>query len=266
MASSIKDSKSVLVTGATSGIGKALALAISQLASKPEVIAVGRRKERLAELQQSGLQAVSLDLAMEHTKLKDELETIITKYPEIDSVVLCAGIQHEIDLSKPETIKFENILEEININYTSIVATITYLLPHFQKLAASGRPCNIIVISSGLCMIPAAWVPNYSATKAALHSFTMALRASLHGTTIRVVEVYPPLVESELHDAYGTTEKLSKTWMSLEEFVKLTMPPLINGDVDIPIGMSVGVFQKYEAGKTEFATQLSVGHKAGKMY
>lgn len=89
MTSSIKDSKSVLVTGATSGIGKALALAISQLPSKPEVIAVGRRKGRLDELQQSGLQTVSLDLAIDYTKLKDELESILTKYPEVRTWRYC---------------------------------------------------------------------------------------------------------------------------------------------------------------------------------
>jgi len=64
--------------------------------------------------------------------------------------------------------------------------------------------------------------------------------------------------------ASGTTEELSKIWMSLNEFVKLVMPALLKGDNNVPIGMAVTVYEKYETGKSEFATQIGLGHKSKK--
>ncbi|KAF9038313.1 NAD(P)-binding protein [Hymenopellis radicata] len=266
----ISTRKCILVTGATSGIGRALALALADLPSKPQVVAAGRRKARLEELEQRGLNAVSLDLSVDKEALKANLRNIVATYPDLDAVVLNAGIQRNFDLTSPRLLilkgQHQEFLDELHVNYTANVFAVNYLLPHFKKLNAEGRHISIIIVTSGLCMVPSASLPNYSATKAALHSYAMALRASFVGTNIHVVEIIPPLVESELHDAAGTTEKLSKTWMSLDEFIKLVMPPLVNGDDAVPIGMAATVFQKFEAGKSEMAITLALNHASGKGY
>ncbi|KAF7419467.1 hypothetical protein PC9H_002057 [Pleurotus ostreatus] len=263
---SIATSKCILVTGATSGIGRALALKFKELPSKPQVIAVGRRQNRLDELAGQGLETVQLDVQRSAEQLKNDLGIIVERYPDLDTVVLNAGIQHQFDFTQPESVNLNKVAEELNINYTSVLTTVLALMPHFQKLAAQGRECFFVGISSGLSMVPAAWVPNYAATKAAVHSLLMALRAQLADSKIHVVEVMPPLVESELHDPYGTTEALSKTWMTLEEFTKLTLDGLLKGDDDVPVGMSAAVFQKFEAGKSQMAIHLMKNHKAGKSY
>ncbi|KAK0468834.1 hypothetical protein IW261DRAFT_1011676 [Armillaria novae-zelandiae] len=282
-AAGISSSKSVLITGATSGIGRALALAIAELPSKPQVIAAGRRESRLEELAKRGLETVSLDLRNDKDALKKDLNNVVEKYTELDTIVLCAGIQHEFDFTNPEALDIDNLYEEIHVNYTSVVLSVIYLLPQLQKLAVSpifswqpdiyapltsiqaqGRSCSVIIITSGLSMVPAAWVPNYSATKAALHSFSMSLRAQMSGTNINVVEVIPPLVESELHDAYGMTERLSKYWMSLDDFIGQLMPQLINGTAEVPIGMAETIFTKFEAGKMDIASNIATKHKEGK--
>ncbi|KAK0212063.1 hypothetical protein DFS33DRAFT_99 [Desarmillaria ectypa] len=263
-ADGISSRKSVLITGATSGIGHALALAIAELPSKPQVIAAGRRQSRLDELAERGLESVSLDLRNDRDVLKKDLNSVVEKYPELDTIILCAGIQHEFYFTNTEELNIDNLYEEIHVNYTSVVLSIIYLLPHLQKLAAHGRNCSIIIVTSGLSMVPAAWVPNYSATKAALHSFSMSLRAQMNGTNINVVEVIPPLVESELHDAYGTTEMLSKFWMPLNEFIGQLMPQLVNGTAEVPIGMSETIFEKFEAGKMNIALNIATNHKEGK--
>ncbi|KAK0447035.1 uncharacterized protein EV420DRAFT_1276377 [Desarmillaria tabescens] len=263
-AAGISSSKSVLITGATSGIGRALALAIAELPSKPQVIAAGRRQDRLEELAKHGLESLSLDLAKDKDALKKDLDNVVEKYPELDTVILCAGIQHEFDFTDTEAFNIDNLYEEIQVNYTSVVLSVVYLLPHLQKLSAQGRNCSIIIVTSGLSMVPAAWVPNYSATKAALHSFSMSLRAQMNGTNINVVEVIPPLVESELHDAYGTTEKLSKFWMPLDDFIGQLMPQLLNGTAEVPIGMAETIFKKFEAGKMDIALNIATNHKEGK--
>ena len=80
---SIDDSKCVLVTGATSGIGRALALALAKLPSKPRVIAVGRRKDRLEELAKSGFETVEFDMNTDSFGLKKFADSVMQKYPEV---------------------------------------------------------------------------------------------------------------------------------------------------------------------------------------
>jgi NADP-dependent 3-hydroxy acid dehydrogenase YdfG len=80
---SIDDSKCILVTGATSGIGRALAIALAKLPSKPRVVAVGRRKDRLEELAKSGLETVEFDMNTDSPGLKNFADIIVQKYPEV---------------------------------------------------------------------------------------------------------------------------------------------------------------------------------------
>ncbi|KAJ3793172.1 hypothetical protein GGU11DRAFT_800764 [Lentinula aff. detonsa] len=83
MAPSIDNSQCVLVTGATSGIGRALALAIAALPSHPKVIGVGRRKDRLAGLKDAGIDAEEFDVNADRVKTKNFVEEMIQKYPEV---------------------------------------------------------------------------------------------------------------------------------------------------------------------------------------
>lgn len=99
------------------------------------------------------------------------------------------------------------------MNYVSVVALITYMLPHFLELSVSvcvvlgnwrlriidtdlfqaqDRPSFIITVTSGLGIIPGPAMANYSASKAALHSFSTSLRAQLHDTNVQVIEIIPP--------------------------------------------------------------------------
>ncbi|KAG6842497.1 hypothetical protein C0991_000023 [Blastosporella zonata] len=238
---SINDSKSVLVTGATSGIGRALALAIAELPSKPKVIAAGRRQSRLNELAKSDLATVQVDLDTDAQGLKAFVDEVLTKHPDLDTLILCAGVQHEFEFK--DKVDLANIASEININYTSIVSLIALFLPHLLKLSADGRPCFIVPVTSGLAITPAPQIPNYSASKAALHSFSTSLQVQLRNTNVHVMEIIPPLVESELHDAYGTTEKLSKFWMPLDQYTNLTMEGLQNGESNITAGTVVDAIE-----------------------
>jgi NADP-dependent 3-hydroxy acid dehydrogenase YdfG len=84
---SIDDSKCILVTGATAGIGRALALTLAKLPSKPRVIAVGRRKNRLEELAKSGLETVEFDMNTDSNNLKKFADSIVQKYPEVSRLI-----------------------------------------------------------------------------------------------------------------------------------------------------------------------------------
>ncbi|KAG6850809.1 hypothetical protein H0H93_008112 [Arthromyces matolae] len=187
---SINDSKCILVTGATSGIGRALALALAALPSHPKVIAAGRRQNRLDELAKSNLHTIQADLDTDAKGLAAFVDKVLKEHPDLDTIVLCAGIQHEFEFK--EKVDLSNIASEINVNYTSIVSLIALFMPHLLKLAETGHQCLIVPVSSGLAVTPAPMIPNYSASKAALHSFSTSLQVQLQGTNVHVLEILPP--------------------------------------------------------------------------
>jgi len=254
---SIDDSKCILITGATSGIGRALALALVKLPSHPKVIAAGRRKERLEELSKvEGIHTVQLDLSGDLDALKKSVQDLVGRFPDLDTIILNAGIQYEFDFKKPQNIKLEEVLREINTNYTANIAFITYILPHFLKLSDQGHPSFIVTVSSSLAIVPnRPLVANYSATKAAIHSFALSLRAQLVDTNVNIIDIMPPLVESELHDVQGKTEQLAKKWLPLDEFIKVAVDGLRKGAHSIPVGKAKDDFEKFEKGKEEAVMQ-----------
>ncbi|KIK60982.1 hypothetical protein GYMLUDRAFT_167102 [Collybiopsis luxurians FD-317 M1] len=255
MAPSINNAKCVLVTGATSGIGRALALAIAALPSRPKVIGVGRRKDRLAGLREAGIEAEEFDVNADRTSTKAFVERMIQKYPEIDTILLAAGVQREFNFKKE--IDLDAIVNEMNVNYTAIVTMITFFMPHFLAKAATGQPCIIAPVTSALAYVSAIWVPNYSASKAALHSMCNSLRVQLGDTNISVIEISPPLVESELHDAEGTTEALSKFWMPLDTYTKETVEGLQRGENVVCCGQAKIVYEKFEQPKEQVISDMA---------
>ncbi|KAJ7225814.1 hypothetical protein GGX14DRAFT_641191 [Mycena pura] len=243
---SIDNAKCILVIGATSGIGRALALALAELPSRPTVIAAGRRQDRLKELQEKMLETVRLDVAADLDVLKENIDSIIAKYPNLDAIILSAGIQYQLDFTSA-AVDLNQVYREINVNYLAVVSLISMFLPHFLKLSAEGRSSWIIPISSGLGLTPSSLMPNYSASKAALRSFTTSLRKQMEVTNVNVLEIIPPLVESELHDEQGTTERLSKFWMPLDEYTEKTMQGLRKGDIHIAAGRAEETLKRFQA-------------------
>jgi short-subunit dehydrogenase involved in D-alanine esterification of teichoic acids len=79
----IEGSKCILVTGATAGIGRALALSLAKLPSKPQVIAAGRRQDRLDELKKAGLETLQLELNTDAISIKKSVDHLLEKYPQV---------------------------------------------------------------------------------------------------------------------------------------------------------------------------------------
>lgn len=202
-----------------------------------------------------------LDITADPSTLRSAVSNIVRAYPDLDAVMFSSGVQHYFDFTRPETINLDLLSNELTTNYTSVVNLIVLFLPHLIKLGSSGRPTFLYLVSAGMAIIPGAWVPNFSASKAALHNLSMALAVQLRRKNVHVVEIMPPLVESEMYNRLPHRDRLATFWMPLDECTKHTMAGLVAGAPQIPIGMVAPVHQKYVAGKLEAASKILQNHE-----
>ena len=184
--------KTVLITGGGSGIGLALAERFYKAGNK--VIICGRRKEKLQEAKEKmpNLHILVCDVANEADR-KRLFETVVNEFPELDVLVNNAGIQQRINLQSLNA-DWSYYHQEIVANLEASIHLTMLFLPQLLKTNEG----TVINVSSNLAVTPAAWVPIYSATKAAMHSFTMSLRLQLTDTNVNIVEVMPTAINTDL--------------------------------------------------------------------
>lgn len=190
--------KRVLVTGATGGIGGALATALAE--GGAQVIAHGRDEGRLAGFRERGLECVSEDLSAPEGPAR--LAAAVLASGPVDVLINNAAIQEFIDLTQvtgdaaPQRALIDR---ELELNLRAPIHLACLLLPTLLR-----RPESAIVnVTSGLALMPKQSAPTYCATKAALHSFSLSLRWQLEGTSVRVFEALPPLVDTEMTRGRG---------------------------------------------------------------
>jgi uncharacterized oxidoreductase len=181
----------VVVTGGTSGIGREFAVRLASAGAK--VIACSRHEVALRELHMRypQIEVIRCDVTVPLDVLALEA-AIQDRYGRVDVLINNAGIMEQVDLLDRSVVSDERIAQEIAVNLTGPILLTRRLLP----LLGCGRNPMIIMVTSGYALLPATRAPTYSATKAGLHSFTMALRRQLRGVGIRIVEVLPPLVDT----------------------------------------------------------------------
>ena len=181
----------VLVTGGATGIGFALARKFHSKGNR--VILVGRT---VAALQQAIALLPGAETCVADISSRQDLERLISLFPEVSILVNNAGIQvnKPLELSSPEEIE-----HELNINFLAPVLLTRSYLPHLM----SRHSAAIINVSSGLALVPKEIAAIYCASKAAMHSFSKALRWQLDKSSVRVFEVMPPLVETAMTTGRG---------------------------------------------------------------
>ncbi|KAI7372657.1 short-chain dehydrogenase/ reductase-like protein, partial [Hortaea werneckii] len=218
--------KKVLMLGATSGIGWALAAKMVEIGVS--VTAVGRRQEKLDEFaKQYGSGKATVDTAaFDITNLKEIpnfAKEIFTKHPDLDCVFLNSGVQRHLDWTKPENVDLDTMEQEMLTNYTSYMHLTKAFLPYLQKQAP--KPTSLVFTTSGLALVPIIYCPNYCASKAALHHMILAMRQQMKqiDSNVKIIEVYPPAVQTELHDDKHQPEFQGKgrsLGMPLDEFTE----------------------------------------------
>ena len=219
--------KTVLITGGASGIGLALAERFIQAGS--QVIICGRRADKLQEVKERypQVQTRVCDVAQESERIA-LLNWVKEEAPGVNVLINNAGIQRRMSLVNNED-AWEEHRREIAINVDAPIHLSILFIPH---LLEQPEPA-IVNVSSGLAFAPAAFAPIYSATKAAVHSFTLSLRHQLAKTPIKVVEIVPPAVNTDLGGA-GL-----HTWgVPLHEFADAIMQGIGSGALEIGYGTS----------------------------
>lgn len=227
----------ILITGGASGIG--LAFAEQFLKEGNEVIVVGRREETLAEAKgkYSQLHTRVCDVSDENDRIQ-QAGWVIKEFPQINVLINNAGIQQRVNLLNAQN-EWKYYQNELAINIEGPIHLSMLLIPHLMKQ----KEAAIMNITSGLAVQPGIWVPIYSATKAAMHSFTLTLRQQLANTNVEVVEVLPPAVNTDLGGV-----GLHTFGAPLIDFVAGIFDGLSNGKLEIGYG---GTEQRLSASKEE---------------
>ncbi|OZC78470.1 oxidoreductase [Rhodococcus sp. 06-418-1B] len=181
----------IFIPGATSGIGLGLALRLQ--AAGNTVIVGGRRTALLREIAAAhpGIDTIEIDTSSTES-ISAAAAALTERHPALNTLVTMAGIMEPENLLDPASIDVAE--RTVTVNLLGTIRLVHAFLPHLQAQPRA----TIMTVSSGLAFVPLPVTPTYSATKAAVHSFTESLRVQLADTAVRVVELAPPAVQTTL--------------------------------------------------------------------
>src|SRR6184192_4570284 len=207
--------RTILITGGSAGIGLAFALKFLDLGN--QVIVTGRRQTVLDEVKAKypKLHTIQGDVA-DPVQIASLATRVKAEYPKLDVLMNNAGIMLHKNLKVPAA-DLDGLVSEVNIN----VAGVIRMNSAFIDILTANKG-TVISVSSALAFVPLPAAPIYSATKAAIHSYTQSLRFQLEETGVKVIELMPPAVKTdmttELAEGGGsviTTDELVKQSFAL---------------------------------------------------
>lgn len=245
------DGNTIFITGGTSGIGRGLAEAFHRRGN--QVVIAGRREDRLKEIceRHPGMASYQLDVTRLEA-IHDVAAKVIAEFPLLNCVINNAGVQMNVSFSAKGESDDARLQAEIATNLLGPMRVTAAFLPHLLKVshekspvpataARNGAP-TLINVSSGLAFVPMARFPVYCATKAAIHSWTMSLRQQLRSSGVKVMEIIPPWVATELGGSGKPTTTADRRGpMALDAFITETMRELETDAEEIAIAEAKGL-------------------------
>ena len=225
----------ILITGGGTGIGFALAEVLVKAGN--EVIICGRRESVLKEAKQKlpQLHIKVCDVSVERQR-KALVSYISSNFKNFNMLINNAGIQRMIDITSGRSNRNSDE-DEIDINLKAPVR----LCELFAPLLMKQKEAAIVNVSSGLGFCPIAVMPVYCATKAAMHSFTVSLRHQLRKTSVKVFEIIPPMVDTDLDKGGRDEREQEERGIPPSEVAVATMKGLAKDEYEIAVGEAEGL-------------------------
>jgi uncharacterized oxidoreductase len=220
--------RTILITGGSAGIGLAFALKFLELGN--EVIVTGRREAVLdaVRARHPKLHTIQSDIA-DPQQIAALAARVKAEFPKLDVLMNNAGVGSAKNL-KASVDDLAGLLTEVEINVGGVIRMTSALI----DLLTANRG-TVINVSSALAFVPVPAMPIYSATKAAVHSYTQSLRFQLEGSGVEVVELMPPAVKTEMTSEF---DEAGISTITTVELVKQSFAALRAGKSEIRPGQS----------------------------
>jgi len=229
----------VLITGGSAGIGFEIARLLSEKGNR--VIITGRNKERLqkAVSKLPTVTAVVSDVTSEKD-VKELRQRIERDFPELNVVINNAGSAFLHNLAN-ETGIFDKAAAEMMTNYLSVINLNEKLLPLLKQQDEAA----IVNVTSIVAIVPGT-IPTYSASKAALRSYTLSLRLALEDTPIKVFELMPPLVDTEFSAPIGGHNGIPPVQVAQSLFDAFE-----NDEYEVRVGQTEAIYKLFLSSPSE---------------
>jgi len=204
----------ILITGGGSGLGRGLAEAFHALGN--QIVIAGRAQNKLDAVTAAnpGMESLTVDMA-DAGSIRTFAAQVTRDHPQLNVLINMAGVMHA-----------ENLLDQPDPPADAEATIATNLLGPI-RLTAALMPAllrqphaAVMNVSSGLAFVPLAMTPTYCATKAAIHSYTESLRYQLKDTSVQVLELVPPYVQTGLMGEHQANDPMA---MPLADFIAETM-------------------------------------------
>ncbi len=225
----------ILITGGSAGIGFETAKLLSEQGN--HVIIIGRDQARLdaAKAKLTNVTAIKADVS-DATAVKELVAKLEKLFPALNVVINNAGKAAVHDLNATGIDAYAIAADEMLTNYLAIVRLNEQLLP----LLKQQNEAAVVNVSSVVAYVPAISLPTYSASKAALHSYTKSLRLSLANTNVKVFELMPPLVDTALSAAIGGHNGIHPSVVAQD-----LLTAFENNDYEIRVGDTAKMYDFY---------------------
>ena len=220
--------RTILITGGSAGIGLAFALKFLELGN--EVIVTGRRQAVLDAIkaQHPRIHTIQSDIA-DPDQIAALAARMQAEFPALDVLMNNAGVGAAMDLRAPAN-DLAALTSEVDINLGGVIRMTSALIG-----LLTGNQGTIINVSSGLAFVPLPSNAIYSATKAAVHSYTQSLRFQLEESGVEVIELMPPAVRTDMTNEFAAH---GISMISTAELVRQTFAALKAGTLEIHPGQT----------------------------
>lgn len=225
----------VLITGGSAGIGLEIAKLLSENGNK--VIITGRNEARLqkAASQLKNVSTIASDVSNAED-VDNLVSKIKTEFPDLNMVINNAGRALVYDITEENVNAFEKAEDEMLTNYLSVIRLNEKLLP----LLKTQENAAIVNVSSVVAFVPG-FLATYSASKAALHSYTRYLRLALEKeTNVKVFELMPPLVDTEFSAPIGGQNGVPASFVAEQ-----LLAGLEQDNYEIRVGQTEDIYRLY---------------------